>query len=252
MVTIRRAVLAGGLAALALMATAAAVWWFAVREDAQLATSAPAIPSDLQQASAAPASESAAEDVAATADDATSGLAFQIISERSEAAYFADEKLANLPLPSTAKGSTTDIEGTFYLTPDGIALDTSVASTFTVDLTTLTSDKEMRDNRVQRDGLQTGQYPTATFTAASVTGYDPAIAEGEEQTLQLTGIMDLHGVQEEITWEVKARRDGDIITALATVNFDYADFGIPVLNVANFVSVEDDVTLQVQIVTQAA
>jgi hypothetical protein len=65
-------------------------------------------------------------------------------------------------------------------------------------------------------------------------------------------MMDLHGVQKEITWEVKAKREGSVITALATVNFLFADFGIPVLNVANFVSVEDDVTLQVRIVAQAS
>jgi len=70
--------------------------------------------------------------------------------------------------------------------------------------------------------------------------------------LQLSGIMDLHGVRKEITWDVKARHEGNVITALATVNFKYADFNIPVLNVANFVSVEDNVTLQVQIVAQAA
>jgi polyisoprenoid-binding protein YceI len=176
--------------------------------------------------------------------------AFVIVSGCSEAAYFADEKLASLPLPSTAKGSTKDITGTFYLTEDGLALDPSQESKFTVDLTTLKSDRDMRDRRVQSDGLQTNQFPTATFTATSVTGYDPGIPEGTEQALTLTGMMDLHGVQREITWDVRARREGDIITALATVNFLYSDFSIPVLSIAGFVSVEDDVTLQVQIVAQ--
>jgi len=59
-------------------------------------------------------------------------------------------------------------------------------------------------------------------------------------------------VQKEVTWEVEARREGDIITALATTNFLYEDFGIPVPNIGGFVSVEDDVTLQVQIIALAA
>jgi len=178
-------------------------------------------------------------------------LAFAIVPASSEAAYFADEKLASLPLPSTAKGSTKDISGTFYLTADGIALDPTRPSTFTVNLKTLTSDKAMRDRRVQSQGLQTDTYPTATFTVASVTGYDASKPASEEQDLKLTGTMDLHGVQKELTWDVKARREGDVITALATVKFKYADFNIPVLNIAGFVSVQDSVTLQVQIVAQA-
>jgi polyisoprenoid-binding protein YceI len=239
--TLRRA-LGGGIALLILgVAAIAAGWWFFIREDNELATNAPEIPADLVNNTPATSS-----------GEATSGdsQAFTIISDRSEAAYFADEKLARLPLPSTAKGATKDVTGTFYLDEEGLGLDPERASTFTVDLTTITSDEGMRDRRVQNDALQTSQFPTATFTASSVTGYDPSIPDGEEQNLKLTGMMDLHGVQKEITWDVKARRQGDVITALATVNFKYADFNIPVLNIAGFVTVEEDVTLQVQIVAQ--
>lgn len=228
-----------GVLVIAVVAAATAGWWFFVREDAQFATSAPAIPADLAAASG-------------TAATSTSGgLTYRIISERSEAAYFADEKLASLPLPSTAKGSTTDISGEFHLTPDGLGLDASQPSTFTVDLTTLTSDKEMRDRRVQST-LQTDQYPTATFTATSVSGYDASLGADAEQTLRLTGTLDVHGVQKEVTWEVKARKQGDVITGLATVTFKFEDFGMSPPNIAGFVSVQDQVTLQVQIVAQAA
>jgi polyisoprenoid-binding protein YceI len=232
-------ILVGGLIAIIVVVAAAiAAWWFFIREDHQLATSAPAIPTGLAR-------------TATTSATPGGALAFAIIPDQSEASYFADEKLASLPLPSTAKGTTTDISGTFYLTPDGLALDQSQPSTFTVNLKTLTSDKEMRDRRVQSLGLETNTYPTATFTIASVTGYDATRPAGEEQDLQLTGTMDLHGVQKELTWEVKARREGDVISALATVEFKFADFNIPVLNIAGFVSVQDTVTLQVQVVAQA-
>jgi len=232
-------ILIGGLIAIIVVAAVAiAGWWFFVREDNQLATSAPAIPTGLAR-------------TATTSTTPGGALAFTIIPSQSEASYFADEKLASLPLPSTAKGTTGDISGTFYLTPDGLALDHSQPSTFTVNLKTLTSDKEMRDRRVQTLALETDTYPTATFTITSVSGYDATKPAGDEQDLKLTGTMDLHGVQKELTWDVKARREGDVITALATVEFTYADFNIPVLNIAGFVSVQDSVTLQVQVVAQA-
>lgn len=248
MLTWRRIAVSTLLTLTAAVALAASGWWFLVREDNDLATSAPEIPQDLV-ASTAPSIIGTAS--ASPGAQPSGTQSFAILPERSEAAYFADEKLASLPLPSTAKGSTTAIEGTFYLTADGLALDPSRTSAFTVDLATIKSDKTMRDQRVQNQALETATYPTATFTATSVSGYDPGIAEGEEQALQLTGIMDLHGVKREITWDVKARQRGDLITALATVDVKYADFDIPVLNVAGFVSVEDNVTLQVTVVAAA-
>jgi polyisoprenoid-binding protein YceI len=68
--------------------------------------------------------------------------------------------------------------------------------------------------------------------------------------MQLTGLLDLHGVEREVTWEVVAVRAGSVMTALATVNFLYADFDITPPNIAGFVTVEDDVTLQVQLITE--
>lgn len=240
----------GLVAAVVLLGVAGgAGWWFFVREDDELATNAPEIPADLVQRTATPDGGAEPSPTETTGD--SDGLTFRVISERSEAAYFADEKLASLPLPSKAKGSTTAITGAFHLTEDGFALDESQESSFTVDLTTLKSDEDRRDNRVQNDALQTSQFPTATFVVTGVSGVETDVAPGAETKFQLTGMLDLHGVEREIVWDVKARRDGNVITALATTTFLYEDFNITRPNIANFVTVEDDVTLQMQIVAEA-
>ncbi len=242
----------GGLAAVAvLVAIAIGGWWFFIREDAKLATNAPAIPADLKTV-VATKTAGGTPAAGATTSSGSGALTFKILADRSEAAYFADEKLASLPLPSKAKGSTKDIAGQFALTADGFDLDASKTSAFTVILKTLASDKSMRDARVQNQGLETSKFPTATFTATKVTGFDKTLPAGQEQILQLSGTLDLHGVKKDVVWDVKAKRDANIITALATLKFNFADFSIPVLNVANFVSVQDAVTLQVQIVAQSS
>ena len=242
-----------GLAVLGVVAVIAAAggWYLFIREDAELATNAPEVPSDLVNATA---TTDASGDPTVTADPTNppsgdEAQTFVVLSDRSEAAYFVDEELASIGLPSTAKGSTTAITGTFYVGSDSISLDTSQTSVFTVDLTTLTSDEDRRDNRVQQ-ALETGTFPTATFTVISVTGYDPAIPDGQEQTMQMTGTLDLHGVQKDVTWELKAIREANVITGLATVNFLFSDFNITPPNIAGFVSVQDDATLQMQIVAQ--
>jgi polyisoprenoid-binding protein YceI len=261
-----RILIGGAVAAIVLAAAAGAGWWFFIRDDAKLATSAPTIPADLVKGTASPASAATGASGAPGSAEATAraagvptiaagsavaagGTTFTILPDRSEAAYFADEKLASLPVPSTAKGSTKGITGRFHLTADGTALDASQPSSFTVDLTTLKSDQDRRDRRVQAT-LDTATYTTATFTVTSATGFDPVIAAGEEQSLKLAGVLDLHGVKKQITWDVKARKQGNVITALATVTFPFEDFKLSPPDIGGFVSVEDHITLQVQIVAQ--
>jgi polyisoprenoid-binding protein YceI len=235
-------VILGGATSVLLVAVAAAGgWWFLVRDTAQLATSPPEIPAALLNATATPTAE-------ATEVSTGSILTFEVNSELSEAAYFVNEELASLGVPSTAKGTTKQVNGTLYVTSDGSLAD--APSQFVVDLSGLRSDESKRDERVQ-ETLETAQYPTATFTAMAVTGYDPTLPEGEEQVLQLTGTLDLHGVQKEVTWEVKAYRQGDAISALATVTVAFADFNMTAPTFAQIVSIDDKATLQVQLIAQA-
>ena len=225
---------------------AAAGWWFFIRDDAELATNSRVIDDTLRTAIATSAAKTTPS-AGSTASTSGTGIAFKIIPGQSQASYFADEKLASLPLPSTASGKTKEIAGTFYLTKDGFALDPSQPSTFTVQLANIKSDKDLRDNRV-RNTLEVTTFPSATFTVSSVSGVDSSLAADQEHTFQLTGMLDLHGVKKEVTWEIKARRDGNLMTALATVKFLYSDFSITPPNIANFVAVQDAVTLQVQVV----
>lgn len=237
-----------GIAVVGLLALVAVAggWYLFVREDAQLATSAPDIPDGLVAATATPDVTAASE-----VTETNEALAFAINSELSEAAYFVDEELATIGLPSTAKGATNDVTGTLYLAADGTTLTMDQESSFTVDLAGLTSDEDRRDQRVQ-EALDTGAYPSATFTVTSASGYNPSIAEGEEQSLQLTGVLNLHGVEKEVTWEVKAYREGNAISALATVTISFADFDITPPTFQGLVSISDEATLQVQLIAELA
>jgi len=251
-------IVASGLAVLIIAAVVGgAGWWFFVREDAKPKTNSQEITEDLKTA-VATAVGSTAVAQATTAESgetpaASDGaLAFQIVADQSTASYFAGETLASVGLPSTAQGTTNAIEGSIYLTDDGFALDPANPTVVTVTLTGLKSNEDRRDTRVQ-GALETSTFPAATLTVTSVSGVDAALPADQEHTFQMTGILDLHGVQNEVAWEVKARRDGNIMTALATITLFYADFDITPPNIGGFVSVEDDVTLQLDIVaTQAS
>src|SRR5438105_804976 len=132
--TLRRILIATPILLVAAIVAGVAVWWFFIRETHSLATNAPDIPAELRATPGATAASTAASG---------GSLTFKIIPERSEAAYFADEQLASLPIPDTAKGSTSAISGEFRVTADG-NLDPSLPANFTVDLTKLKRAKDMR------------------------------------------------------------------------------------------------------------
>lgn len=228
-------------------------WYFLVRDDAEPLDEPLPIPEELlNSVTPTPAPTGAVTATSAPTITAVSSAsqAWTIVGGESEADYYVGETLASIGVPSTANGKTTDISGTFYLSAGGTALDTGKTSSFTVDLTTLQSDEDRRDNRVQQ-ALETGTYPAATFTATSISGLDTsAIADGATVTFELNGTLELHGVSQDVSWEVEATRQANVISAIANLDIAFADYGITPPNIGGFVSVEDTATLQAVIIAQ--
>lgn len=253
----------GALALLVVVLGAVLAWWFLIRSTAEPATeplpfrdgaesNEPTPGTGAARATATEVSE--AESSPGAADPSDGYVRYVIVPEhpsvegRTEAWYLAGETLARVGVPSTAKGTTTDVSGSFVIGPDG--LDPNAVSEVVVGLASLTSDESRRDQRV-REALEVDRYPTATFRIEEIVGWPGEIPEGVDVEFQIRGTMDLHGVQRSLTWDVVARRRGDVITALATTRFRYDDFDIPRLNIAGFVSVEEDVTVQIQVIAVA-
>jgi len=245
--------------AVVLVVAAGAGWYFFIREENSAQETAGDITDEVKQAAqtatqaagtTAPGTQAAGttQTPSNTGAGASSyaGKSYGIIEGQSSAWYLAPEKIARLPTSSTAKGVTTGVSGQFHVTANG--LDSSKPTSFTVDLTKLQSDESRRDTRTQ-SALETTKYPTTTFTATKITGL-PAEFGSTDTILQLTGTMDLHGVKKEITWELKVKKDGSILSVLGTTEFKYSDFGIQKPDIAGMVTVEDNVTLQVQLFLQ--
>ena len=71
--------------------------------------------------------------------------------------------------------------GSITLTSDGTTATLS-EGTITVDTTTLTSDEDRRDNRLRSEGLETDEYPTATFTLTQPVRCPPRRLPGQPPT----------------------------------------------------------------------
>jgi polyisoprenoid-binding protein YceI len=168
--------------------------------------------------------------------DATSGSLAEGTS--SFAGYRVKEELAGTGA-NTAVGRTQNVSGS--MTIDGTAI---TAMQVTVDMTTLQSDDGRRDQRLRTDGLQTDQFPTATFTLTQPIEVDSV--PKEHQTIQAVAVGDLtlHGVTRSVQVSVQAQRNGDEIEAIGSVDVALTDYGIQaptgflVLSIANTGTIE--------------
>jgi polyisoprenoid-binding protein YceI len=155
--------------------------------------------------------------------------------------YRVQETLATVGAQE-AVGRTSNVSGS--LTIDG---STITAVDMTADLTTLQSDEANRDRQLQRQGIETATYPTATFTLTQPIELDAVPAEGDIVNVTATGDLTLHGVTKSVEIPLEARLEGGVITVAGSLPIQFADYNIAQPQGMIVLSVEDHGTLELQL-----
>lgn len=164
-----------------------------------------------------------------------------VAPQGNEARYRVREQLAGVDLPNDAVGKTSRVEGGIAITADGKVL--SDESRFTIDLASLTSDQQMRDNFIRRNTLQTEQFATAVFVPKEIRGAKFPLRNGELK-FQLVGDLTVRGVTKEVTWDVTGKIDNASVTGEAKTQFTFADLQMEKPRVRRVLSVDDDIKLE--------
>jgi polyisoprenoid-binding protein YceI len=138
----------------------------------------------------------------------------------SEAGYRVKEVLFGQS--TTAVGRTTDVTGSITLAGTQVS-----AGDFTVDMTTVHSDKSGRDGQFQGRIMDTASFPTSTFKLTQPIELGSTPAEGTPITATATGDLTLHGTTKSVTFEVQAQRSGSSIQVVGQIPITFADWGIP-------------------------
>ena len=137
---------------------------------------------------------------------------FVIVPEQSKAIYHVREEffagaLAKLGIgagKSEVEGSTQAISGQLQLNLDNLAAALGDNS-FTVQMNTLETERNMRDTWIRENGPQFNKYPEATFKATSIEGAPAAYTEGEEVAFKLLGDLTVREVTKPVTFDVTAK-----------------------------------------------
>jgi polyisoprenoid-binding protein YceI len=158
--------------------------------------------------------------------------------------YRVQELFGGETIKNTAVGRTSAVTGS--VTIGGGQL---TAVEVTADVTQLESDRSQRDNALKDRGLQTNQFPTATFVLTSpVTLPEPTVLQPIDLTV--TGDLTLHGVTRSVQVQLQASWDGASSISVATpagIPIVMADYQIePPSNPV--VSVDDNGEMELQLV----
>ena len=248
-----RTALLGGLAVLLLAVGGAALAWtlFLRGDDVApltLPSTAPAASAAAGGATAAPGG-SAGVSLApgsAGAVGAASLPGSWTIAQGSVVGYRVRERLASLSADSDAVGRTNSITGAATISAAGGAMSLTDAS-FTVDMTSLASDRPMRDNRLRRDGIETDVYPTSTFKLTQPVALPADATSGTPFDVTLHGDLTLHGVTKTVDIPAKAQLNGSQIQVVGSLSFPFSDYQINAPNIGGFVAVQDQGTLEFQV-----
>jgi polyisoprenoid-binding protein YceI len=169
----------------------------------------------------------------------------------STAGYRVREKLAALPAKSDAVGRSTAVAGTVKVERAGGGL-TAAEANFEVDLTKLESDESRRDNRIRTDGLQTNQFPKATFVSTKPIPLPAETAGGQAVKATAEGNLTLHGVTKAVTIPLDVRVSGGKGELVGSLSFPMSDFNITPPSIGGFVTVDPDATLEFKLVLEKA
>jgi polyisoprenoid-binding protein YceI len=183
---------------------------------------------------------SGGEDTTTTASGAPVPLAGTWkVGTGSTAGYRVDEVLFGQT--TTAVGRTNEVTGSMT-----IAGTTVTTASFTVEMTTITSDKSQRDQQFQGI-VDTAQFPQATFVTTAPIALGTAPPNGKTVNVSATGKLTLHGQTKTITTPLQAERTGNTIKVLASIPVKFSDYGIANPS-ASFVTTKDHGTVEVLLV----
>lgn len=157
--------------------------------------------------------------------------------------YRVDEVFAGDTVTVTATGRTPAVEGS--LTVEG---DEVTAADLTADMTQLASDQERRDSALATRGIETAEFPEATFTLTEPVALPAAPERGADVEATAVGDLTLHGVTQPVEIAVEARWDGPTISIAGSAPVAFADYDIDVIDIPGFVRTSDNGTLEFQLV----
>ncbi|MCH7663664.1 MAG: YceI family protein [Chloroflexi bacterium] len=171
---------------------------------------------------------------------------FVIVPEESKASYTVEEEfLAGALRPlgidagfNTAFGWTRNIQGQLSLNLNKVPPQIG-ESFFVVELRSLSSDQDRRDEMIQRQFLESNLFPLAEFVVTAIDNFPSEAQEGQVINFILIGDMTIREITHPFTFEVEAILENGMLTGTAIGLLTMTDFGFDPPSIAGILTVSD-------------
>lgn len=226
-----------GVVVVVLAAAGGGIWWY-LRDDAPAKVS---LDTATEDASKQPAATGSGRGIDGrwTVDDTTGDFDFERASG-TFAGFRVQEELATIG-HATAVGRTGDVAGSLTIAGGKVT-----AASFTVDLTTIRTNQERRDRRVQ-EALETDRFPHATFELTEPIPLPAGAASGARVSATGVGELTVHGRTRPVEIPIDARLVNGRIVLVSSVPIRFSDYGVEAPKAPVVLSVEDHGEMELQI-----
>lgn len=167
---------------------------------------------------------------------------YAVAPQGNEVRFRVREQLARIDFPSDAVGTSTNIQGGIVVNDKGVIVKEQ--SRFIIDLASLKTDSDRRDNFVRRRTLQTEQFPNAEFVPTQIKNLRFPLPTAGDVAFQLIGDLTIRGVTRPVTWDVTAKVANGSISGEARTQLKFADLQLEKPKVMSVLSVDDDIRLE--------
>jgi polyisoprenoid-binding protein YceI len=180
----------------------------------------------------------------AAAAPAPAGPVTLEVAPGTRASYRVREQFVGIDFPNDASGSTDTVTGTLHINADGTV--DSARSKLTVDLRTLKSDQDMRDNYLRTRTFETEKFPTVEFVPRRIEGVPSPVPVSGQAGFQLIGDMTVRGVKSEVIWKGVATFSAQQVAGRAMTDFDFAKFSLAKPSIGRLMGVDDKIQLELE------
>ncbi len=159
------------------------------------------------------------------------------------------EELARIGA-TTAVGRTSALTASLEFDGAAIAAVTAVEA----DLTQLESDDSRRDRTLERQGVETNSFPTASFvlTVTEPIVLDAAPEEGVPIAATALGELTLHGVTRPVEVALEGQLVGGLVVVIGSTAIEFADYELEAPSAVIVLSIGDRSVMELQLIFERA
>ena len=183
---------------------------------------------------------------------------FVVVAEESNAAYIAQEELFAGALSkyglalgnAVVRGVTPQVSGSLEL---NLADPQNALGSgqFSVDISLLKTEQDLRDGWIQENGPRLGGFPVADFVPTAIEGAPAVYTEGQEVSFRLLGDLTVREITQPVVFAVTATLADGTIWATGMADLKMTDFGIEPPSFVGTLTVTNEFQVEVNLVAVA-